>query len=140
VAINDRNQRVTIIGFSSNYIKENKFDKAKKEELEKMALTMKYVKDTKAVCLFQEKNLVEIIECDPSTLTPISPDLNESSPGGVHSEGVGSISILEDTEMQSLLIDTLIKYGAKENAQGESYHEKIKTDTILSQLVKVFEY
>lgn len=46
------NQRVMVIGFSTNYVKESGIDKAKKNELEDVTLTMKYTPKSKAICMF----------------------------------------------------------------------------------------
>lgn len=36
------NQRVLLLGFSTNYIKDSNVDKAKKDDLQKIAMTMKF--------------------------------------------------------------------------------------------------
>ena len=89
-----------------------------------MALTMKWVKDSKAVCLFQENNILEIIECDPNTLTPVNNELLPTDSS--------SISLLDDPEIQSLLINTLIKQDSEHRGDDVAYLDKIKLDTIRS--------
>jgi len=89
-----------------------------------MALTMKWVTEAKAICLFQEDNILEIIECDPNTLTPISSETAAPEQG--------SLSLLDDPEIQTLLINTLVNFEGESNEDDVAYLDKIKLDTIRS--------
>jgi 4-hydroxyphenylpyruvate dioxygenase-like putative hemolysin len=65
------NQRVQIIGFSNNYIKDEQVDAAKKPAIEMMGLTMKFQVKSKAICMYEQNGLLEIIEADPSSLSSV---------------------------------------------------------------------
>lgn len=66
MAMTNSQQKVIILGFSTNYISDERVNAAKKEDLEKMALTMKFQEKSKVVCLFISKNIYEIITVEPS--------------------------------------------------------------------------
>jgi 4-hydroxyphenylpyruvate dioxygenase-like putative hemolysin len=65
------NQRVQIIGFTNNYIKDEQVDAAKKPAIETTGLTMKFQTKSKAICMYEQNGLLEIIEADPSSLSSV---------------------------------------------------------------------
>lgn len=51
-ALTKNNQRVTVLGFSTNYIDQSKIQTSQKKDLQEIKLTMKYQEKSKVVCLF----------------------------------------------------------------------------------------
>lgn len=92
-----------------------------------MVITNKYVSKSKAICIFQQNGLLEILELDPNTLTQVPTE----------SKSTEHLTLLEEKELQVMLVQQLIKRPLKEH-EG-SIHERIKQDTIKSQIIKVLD-
>lgn len=80
-------------------------DGAKKEDIEKIGLTMKFQIKSKAICMYEQNGLLEVIEADPSTLSPV-----EVQNGNVSET---SLSLFDDKDVLNQMLTTLIKAKPK---------------------------
>ena len=88
------------MGFSKNYIRDAQLDSKNKDDIEKMSLTMKFQEKSKAICMFQENGIFEIIETEPSSLTPID---------NLVTSDEQDLSFLDDANIIKIMVNTLIK-------------------------------
>ncbi len=85
-----------------------------------MSLTMKFNEKSKAICMFQDNGMVEIIEAEPSSLTPID---------NLVTNDEQDLSFLDDINIIKIMVKTLIQPNPK-NYDELSYIERVKTESI----------
>jgi len=81
--------------------------------------------------MFEQKGLIEIIEADPSSLSPVEANSDESSEP--------TLTIFDDKEVLSHMLNTLIAAKPK-NFDSLPYQDRLKQQSIKSQLIKIFEF